>query len=371
MSNVIGLVFADMHDSTITDLTKIRTMGSVPFGARYRLIDFALSNLVNSGVNTVGVVTKANYQSLLDHLGPGAEWDLARKYGGLQLLPPYGHIGGGLYRGRMEALAGVKGFIQRSTAEYVIIADTDIIANIDMSKVVDYHIDQNADITIVYGKKYYPNELMLSKTVLSVGEDGHIYEVFVRPNREGEANTSMNIFVLKKQFLLDLITDTSSRNLYSFEVDVIQKKLKEYRIYGYRYTGYYEQIDSLLTYFRANMALADKSKRDELFDLSRPIYTKLRDDAPAKYGIDAAVKNSLIADGCSIEGVVENCVLFRGVRIGRGTRVRNSILLQDTVVGDKCDLNYVITDKNVTVGSYKSMIGTDDYPVFVTKGATV
>ncbi|GHV45957.1 glucose-1-phosphate adenylyltransferase subunit GlgD [Clostridia bacterium] len=371
MGNVLGLVFASMHDLTITDLTKLRTMSSVPFGARYRLIDFTLSNMVNSGINEIGVVTKSNYQSLLDHLGSGAEWDLNRKNGGLQILPPYGHAGGGLYRGRLDALSGVYDYISESTADYVLMSDCDVVVNLDLRAALEYHKEKKADITIIYGKGNYTAAEMLTKTVLEVKDDGQVYDVLVRPDKAGEFNTSMNLFFLKRDFLLELIKETTARNLYSFEVDVIQHKLNDFRIFGYKYSGYYEQIDSVTGYFKANMALMDKAKRTELFNDDRLIYTKIRDEAPAKYGIEANASNSLVADGCVIEGNVENCVLFRGVKIGKGAVVKNSILMQDTIVGDKCELNYVIADKDVRVGAYRSMYGAPDYPVFISKGAEV
>lgn len=371
MANVQGIIFANMHDTTITDLTKTRTMGSVPFGARYRLIDFTLSNMVNSGITTVGVITKANYQSLLNHLGAGGEWDLGRKTGGLQILPPYGHAGGGLYRGRLEALHGVINYLQTSSAEYILMSDCDVIVNLDYKAVIDYHISKGADITVVYGRRNYSTSQLRTKTVFGVNDEGQIYDVLIRPDKEGEYNTSMNIFVLKRDFLVELVRETASRNLYSFEVDILQHKVKDFKIFGYKYGKYYEQIDSILSYFHSSMALMDGEKRAALFHTDRPIYTKVRDEPPAKHGIDARLKNSLVADGCIVEGSVENCVLFRGVKIGRGAVVKNSILMQNTVIGEKCEMNYVITDKNVNVGSYRSLFGTEEYPVFVAKGANV
>lgn len=371
MSNVLGLIFANMHDSTITDLTKLRTMGSVPFGARYRLIDFTLSNMVNSGINTVGVITKANYQSLLDHLGSGAEWDLSRKTGGLHLLPPYGHINGGLYRGRMEALAGVIDFIRYADAEYVLISDTDVIANIDFKKVVENHEETGADITVVYAKTVCDSERSRTKTILSVNDTGKVYDVLVHPEISGEHNVSLNMFILKKDFLQNLIIDKAGKNLYNFEVDVLQHMLPELNVYGYKFEGYNAQIDSIKTYFNSNMELMNANVRKELFNSDGPIYTKVRDEAPAKYGLDSVCKNSIIADGCIIEGTVENSVLFRGVKIGKNAVVRNCILMQDTVVGEKCEMNYVITDKDVMIGNYRSICGTETYPIFVGKGASV
>ena len=179
------------------------------------------------------------------------------------------------------------------------------------------------------------------------------------------------MFVVRKDFLLDVIRDAESRNLYSFEVDVLQKRLHDIKVLGYKYDRPFSQIDSMNTYFKSNMSLVDKSLRDKLFMSDAPIYTKVRDDAPAKYGIDADVKNSLVADGCIIEGTVENCVLFRGVKVEKGAKVKNCILMQDTYVGEKAEMNFVITDKNVSISEYRSLAGTESYPVFVNKGVTV
>ena len=371
MSNVLGLIFANMHELTVTDLTKNRAMASVPFGARYRLIDFPLSNMVNSGISTIGIVTKSNYQSLLDHVAAGDEWDLSRKNGGLHFLPPYSNDITGLYRGRLEALIGVNGFISKSDSDYVIMTDCDCVVNIDFKKLVDFHEEKGADITVVYGKKDFTEEQTKTRTILKVDDNSEVYDVLVRPEIKGTLNASMNIFIMSKDFLINIINAAASRNLYSFEVDVLQHRLKEFKVFGYEFKGYYSQIDGIRSYYQANIELMDRNNRKELFNLNDPIYTKVRDEAPAKYGIEAAVKNCIIADGCIIEGTVENSVLFRGVKIGKGAVVKNCILMQDTTVGEKCELNYVISDKNVVVGNYRSVGGTIDYPVFINKGATV
>ncbi len=373
MSNVLGLIFANMHELTVTDLTKNRAMASIPFGARYRLIDFPLSNMVNSGISNVGVVTKSNYQSLLDHIGSGDEWDLSRKTGGLHFLPPYSNIfsNGGLYRGRLEALAGVEGFIKNAHADYVLLTDCDCVANVDYKKVVDYHEEKGADITVVYGRSVFTPEQTKTRTILKVSDQGEVCDVLIRPDLSGEFDASMNIFVMSKEFLLKTISESVSRNLYSFEIDILQHKLAELKVFGYRFDGYYSQIDGIQAYYQANMDLMNKEVRTELFNLTDPIYTKVRDDAPAVYGLEASAKNSLIADGCVVEGTVENSVLFRGVKVGKGAVIKNCILMQDTEVGDKCELNYVIADKNVKVGNYRSLCGTVDYPVFVNKNSAV
>ena len=369
--SVLGLIFANMHDDTVVDLTKSRTMGSILFGGRYRLIDFPLSNMVNSGISEVGVITKSNYQSLLDHLGSGREWDLARKKGGLHLLPPFGHVGSGIYRGRLEALYGVWDFVKNSTADYVLMSDCDVVANIDYSDVVQAHIESEADITLIYGKSILSMEQAKHSTVVSVSEDGRVYDILLNPQISGACDISLNMFVVSKEFLKNIVLEAASRSLYSFEKDVLQAHVKEYRIMAYRHDGYFSKIDSTDSYYKANMALLDLNNCKKLFLEECPIYTKIRDNPPVKYGLDANVKNSLIADGCVIEGTVENSILFRGVKVGKGAVVKNAILMQDTSIGQKCDINYVITDKKVNIGNYRLLTGSQFYPLFVGKGATI
>lgn len=368
---VLGLIFSNMHDGTINDLTKERTMGSVLFGGRYRLIDFPLSNMVNSGIDEVGVITKSNYQSLLDHLGSGREWDLASKNGGLHLLPPFSHVSSGMYRGRLEALYGVWDFIKTSGADYVVLSDCDVVANIDYSKIVDAHISSGADITAVYAKDVVSVEQAQKATVFGINDDGRIVDVLVSPHLSGACNISLNMFVLSKEFLKNIVLEANSRGLVSFEKDILQARTHDYKIMAYRFDGYFSRICSMDTFYKANMNLLNTENRNKLFIANKPIYTKVRDNPPAKFAIGAKVKNSLIGDGCIIEGTVENSILFRGVKIGKGAVVKNCILMQDTNIGAKCEVNCVISDKNVVVGDMRMLTGSENYPLYIGKGAVI
>lgn len=368
---VLGLIFSNMHDGTINDLTKERTMGSVLFGGRYRLIDFPLSNMVNSGIDEVGVITKSNYQSLLDHLGSGREWDLASKNGGLHLLPPFSHVSSGMYRGRLEALYGVWDFIKTSGADYVVLSDCDVVANIDYSKIVDAHISSGADITAVYAKDVVSVEQAQKATVFGINDDGRVVDVLVSPHLSGACNISLNMFVLSKEFLKNIVLEANSRGLVSFEKDILQARTHDYKIMAYRFDGYFSRICSMDTFYKANMNLLNTENRNKLFIANKPIYTKVRDNPPAKFAIGAKVKNSLIGDGCIIEGTVENSILFRGVKIGKGAVVKNCILMQDTNIGAKCEVNCVISDKNVVVGDMRMLTGSENYPLYIGKGAVI
>ena len=368
---VLGLIFSNMHDNTIADLTKERTMGSVLFGGRYRLIDFPLSNMVNSGIDEVGVITKSNYQSLLDHLGSGREWDLASKNGGLHLLPPFSHVSSGMYRGRLEALYGVWDFIKTSDADYVVLSDCDVVASVDFASIVDSHISSGADITAVYAKDVITVEQAQKATVFGINDDGRIVDVLTNPYMSGACNVSLNMFVLSKEFLKNLVLEANSRGLVSFEKDILQARTHEYKIMAYRFDGYFSRICSMDTFYKANMNLLSTANREKLFLQTRPIYTKVRDNPPAKFAIGAKVKNSLIGDGCIIEGTVENSVLFRGVKVGKGAVVKNSILMQDTVIGSKCEVSCVVSDKNVKVSDMRMLTGSQNYPLYLGKGAVI
>ena len=370
MGNVLGLVFANMHDTTLGDMTKNRTMGSVMFGGRYRLIDFPLSNMVNSGISEVGVITKSNYQSLLDHLGSAREWDLARKKGGLYILPPFGNVESTLYRGRIEALYGAMSFIKHSRAKYVILSDCDVVTNIDYKPIVAAHIESGADITAVAHTGVYSSDDIKTSTVFNVDADKNVTSVLINPDISGTCTTSLNVFVMSMDFLIETVNDAMARGNVSFERNILQEKCRELKIKIYEYDNYFSKLNSPESYFKSNMALLEPENARKLFVPKRSIYTKVSDNAPVKYDLDSKVSNSLIADGCIIEGEVENSVLFRGVKVGKGAKVKNCILMQGTV-GDNAELNYLITDKNVSICENHILTSSPQYPMYVGKGASV
>ena len=371
MGNVLGLVFANMHDTTLGDMTKNRTMGSVMFGGRYRLIDFPLSNMVNSGISEVGVITKSNYQSLLDHLGSAREWDLARKKGGLYILPPFGNVESTLYRGRIEALYGAMSFIKHSRAKYVILSDCDVLTNIAYNPIVAAHIESGADITAVAHTGVYSSDDIKTSTVFNVDADKNVTSVLINPDISGTCTTSLNVFVMSMDFLIETVNDAMARGNVSFERNILQEKCRELKIKIYEYDNYFSKLNSPESYFKSNMALLEPENARKLFVPKRSIYTKVSDNAPVKYDLDSKVSNSLIADGCIIEGEVENSVLFRGVKVGKGAKVKNCILMQGTVVGDNAELNYLITDKNVSICENHILTSSPQYPMYVGKGASV
>ena len=373
-----GLIFSNIHDQSIPEMTRRRTMASIPFGCRYRLIDFALSNMVNSEITNVGVITHYNYQSLMDHIGNGKDWDLARRSGGIKILPPYvaayeNHAAGKLYESRLEALMGSANFINRCGADYVVLSDCDVIMNIDLSRVIEEHIKSEAYITIVAKKVDVKNSLFdKSVDVLSTNEEGRVTDITFAMPKRGSCYVNTNLMVISRTDLQNIVSDSIAHGYKSFTRDIIMKQFKKKLIRAYCFDGFAACISSLENYFSTSMMLLDDNVRRDLFAApDRKIYTKIRNSAPTKYATDAVVKNSMVADGCTIEGAVENSIIFRGVHVGKGTVVKNSILLQDTYVGSNASLNCVIADKNVVIKDGRTLSGYETMPFFIGKGTMV
>jgi len=372
-----GLIFSNIHDSNIPELTRFRTLASVPFGCRYRLIDFALSNMVNSNITKVGIITHNNYQSLMDHIGNGKDWDLARRSGGIKILPPFitaydNNTAQKLYTTRLEALMGVTNFISRCNEDYIVLTDCDVVCNIDLTDVIAQHTETDADVTVVT-KKINVAEHELSSHVYVVSRDGegNVTEILeYSADVKGVQEVSMNIMVFKRLYLLNAIQDAAAHGYTNIYRDIINRQ--EGKVLVYEYDGYYEVISSLAGYFRTNMTLLDPAVRAELVaSREAPIYTKVRNSAPTRYADTAKVRNSLVADGCVIEGTVENSIIFRGVHIGKGTVVKNCILLQDTYVGTGAKLDCVIADKSVMIKDGRTLAGHETLPFFLPKGVMV
>ena len=375
--SVAGLIFSNIHDNNVPEFTNVRTMASVPFGCRYRLIDFPLSNMVNSGITKIGIITHNNYQSLVDHLGTGKDWDLARRSGGIKLLPPFiasydAATGSKLYTTRLEALMGVTHFISRCNEDHLVLSDCDGICNIDLSDVIDAHVANNADITVVT-RRLNDDELdMRDITAITADENGVVTDASAYVKGMSGTEVSTNIVVVNRMFLLGALRDAAAHGFKHFYKDIVARRIGRARIHRYMYEKTFIHINSLEGYFASSMKLLDPEIRNSLFGVDNmPVYTKLRNSSPTRYTADAKVTNSYVADGCVIEGTVENCIIFRGVHIGKGTVVKNCVLLQDTYTGNNVTLNCVITDKNVTICDGRMLSGHTTMPFFIPKGAKV
>lgn len=376
VKSALGIIFPNAYDELVPELTSERLMASIPFASRYRMIDFVLSSMVNSGIDNISILARQNYHSLMDHLGSGREWDLTRKNGGLTVWPPFAEKTMNVYKGRIEALAHIIGFLSSQKEKYVIISDTNIAASFDFKKFIQAHIDAEADVTVAYTREPLPQSAINAK-LMNKGmyytydiEDGRVQKLYINPQTPGVQNFGMNIYCIEREFLIRMVKDAYMQGAVYFERDVLAKSLDQIRVIGYEYDGYYGRISDMKSYFDENMRLLEDENLDELFK-NGTIYTKLRDDNPTRYIGDAKVSNIMAADGCVIEGEVENCVLFRGVKVGKGAVVKNCVLMQDTVIEEGANIEYIITDKSARITSGKEVKGTDTFPVFVAKHQVV
>ncbi len=368
--NAFCILFTDTYennDGKIRELSSARTLASIPFGGRYRLVDFMLSSLVGAGVGDIGVITKSKYGSLVDHLGWGKDWDLNRKNGGLKILTPFASDAVFSGDNQFDILRSVNGYIESMLEEYCIIADANMVVNLDFKAIFDAHQKSNADITI-----------LCRESVPKAGDitlcmaDGVVQDVLVHTTEsDALAVVALNILILKKSLLRELIDWGVTYGWKSFGKDVITKKFRELRICGYQHTGYCKLIDSLEVYLKASLEMLNSEKRNEIFKGTQPILTRVKDSVPTKYGDHAHVKNSYIADGCVIDGAVENSIIFRSVRIEKGAQVKNSVIMQNTIVEENAVLSGVISDKNVRITMGKTLSGCDTLPLVIQKGKFV
>lgn len=368
-NNVLGIIFSNAYDSALSEITSLRAMGSVPFCSRYRLIDFPLSSMVNSGISKVGIITKSNYQSLMDHLGTGKPWDLSRKREGMFILPPFHEAQSGVYKGKISALEGISKFLQYSKEEFVILSDCNSLYNINLKNLMKFHKDKNADISIIYNSGKIPK--LSNIMCFDINDENRITGITVHADADGEGNYSGNIILMRKALLEKLISEAKSLNLTSLEKDIFLKNVNKLKIYGYKAEGFFQTIDSLRSYFDISRMLLKPENMKSLFDKDSPIYTKVRDDMPAIYGLESKVKNSLIADGCVIDGEVENSIIFRGVRIAKGAVVKNCIIMQDSYISEGAMLENVIADKLVVLRPGKKLAGASNYPVYIGKDIVI
>ena len=370
-ANALGVIFANSYDNLVPELVAERTMASIPFAGRYRMIDFTLSNMANSGVDNVSIIVRKNYHSLMDHLGSGREWDLTRKRGGLNIIPPFAERSVKLYSGRVDALASVLSWLSAQKERYVILSDSNIAMNFNFNKLLEAHIESGADVTMVYNRSEIPDGARNDNYTIRIDANGRVTELLSNDYRPGMQNLSMNLYIIERESLIQLVRDAAVRGLVYFERDILARNLSLLNVKAFEYTGYAARIADMKSYFDENMRLLQPGNVDKLFDSANPIYTKIRDDNPTRYLEGSKVKNCLVADGCVIEGTVENSVLFRGCTIKKGAVVKNSVLMQDTIVEENCSVDYVVTDKNVHITTGKQLCGTDSFPVFVAKNHTV
>ena len=370
MQGMHGIVFSYEKKSDLHELIENRVHGSIPFAGGYRAVDFVLSNFVNAGVTDVGVIMHGKCQSLLDHLGSGKSWGLSRNRGGLKLLPAFAYNekrgGDGLFRGRMEALGSVRDYLRQILQEYVVLADSDLVINLPLQQVLQEHRESGADITCVCTAQ--PGEQL--DTYLTLDDTGRIVDTAYGPYGSS-GYRFLDVFILRRELLLEIVDECAAHNRYSFRRDVLQDMGKRYCFRAWVWDGYAARIHSVSSYYERSMELLRPEIRAELFVPERPIFAK-ENDSPSSF-IDPSGEcvNSLIGDGCDIQGSVRNCILFRGVKVEKGAVVEDSILFKDTVVKSGAAIRCVIADKNVTIQENVTLTGHAKYPMVLAKGSRV
>lgn len=376
-SNVLGIIFPNSYDALVPELTSERLMASVPFAGRYRMIDFILSSMVNAGIDNISIVVRENYLSLMDHLGSGREWDLTRKNGGLNIIPPFARKDTKIYNGRIGALANLLVFLKQQKEKYVVMADSHIAVNFNFKAMIDQHIANKADITIAYEDREIPEAFLKSDNIskglyYTLQLDGDdVKAIKINSKENGVKHLGMNIYIAERELLIDLVSEAFINGQSYFERDILIPNLETLKIQGYKSVEYAARLTCVKAYFDENMKLLSDENLDALFRTDRPIYTKVRDDNPTRYIKGAKVKNTMAADGCVIEGTVENSVLFKGVKIGKGAVVKNCVVMQDSVIEDGAHIEYLITDKDVTISPNVEMKGSKSFPIYIAKAKTV
>ena len=373
MKNVMGVIYTGENDSRLRELTQVRAIAALPVAGRYRVIDFLVSSMVNSGMKNVGVIMQKNYHSLMDHLGSGKEWDLHGKNDGLHILPPFlTRENVGVYTGTLDALRSNSDYMIRSKQEYVVFSGSNIIYNAHLDQFVRFHKESGADVTVMYTKDDSMKRDEYG-TYLTIAEDGCVTDIEVEPTHPTLEHTYMEVVVMKREMLRSLVDKGVAHGMHDFRRDVLLRLVQDSKVTvnAWEYTGPAWRLDSVQSFFKFNMDMLDSANRRRLLPADLPVYTKVRDEMPARYAEGSSVVNSLVADGCVIEGTVENCILARGVRVAPGAVVRNCIIMQDGQVHSGAEISNCILDKQVVIEGNARLFGPVEYPIVIPKKVVV
>ena len=371
MKGMHGIIFSYEKKTGLRELIEHRIHGSIPIGGDYRVVDFMLSNMVNAGIQDVGIIMHGKCQSMLDHLGNGKSWDLSRKRGGLTLLPAFAYTENrgsvGQFRGKVEALGCVLDYLEEDVRQdYVVLSDSDLVINIPLDDVLRDHIASGADMTCVCTSN--PGEG--GDTYFKLDQTGRIIDTAYALHTP-EGYCSLNLYVISKELLIRLVRDCVSHNQYSFSRDILQAMGNKLHFHAYVWDGYAARINSVQGYYERSMELLKSDIRAELFCPQRPIYAKENDASSTYIDPTGECVNSLIADGCDIQGSVRNSIIFRGVKVEKGAQVDGCILFKNTVVKKDAIIKHVIADKYVTINEGRVLTGHEHYPMVLGRGSEV
>ncbi|MCL2392214.1 MAG: glucose-1-phosphate adenylyltransferase subunit GlgD [Oscillospiraceae bacterium] len=368
----VGLCLSDPHPDRAGDGSPSRTLSAAYFAGRYHLVDFMLSNMVNSKIYNIGMILNSHYQSLIEHIGMGKEWDLARKSGGVTFFPPYHADERRSVNNELDGpLQRAAAFLAESHHEYVILADSSVVCNIDYRPAIEAHKKSGADITAIYTKKHITAGEREHLIVFKISENGKVIGVDKAGDLSGQINLSLGSYIIPKKTFIQLTAGEKNCGMMHFSKTILAGALDRLVVAAYEFRGYSAHICSPQTFYHYNMEMLDTEKRNALFDFEgRMIFTNARDSLPTKYGTSANIRNSLVADGCQIEGTLINSIICRNVRIGAGAVVKNCILLDGTIVEKNASLDCIISDRMVIISENRNMMGYRTYPVYI-EGARV
>lgn len=367
MNHVIGLINLHEDNRLIKEITRERPIATIPFAGRYRLIDFVLSSMVNSGIISVGIFLPDKAPSVLDHLRAGKDWDLARRREGLFYLAP-ADDDGKTRPSELKTFYKSLEVMRNDPQDYVLLAGGHTVFNMDFNNMLRFRQNTNADITMLYYKG--TKEMSIPSTILAAEENGLITDIANQPVIYENSNVSMGIYLMSRKVFIDIVEHAYERGGSDFLIDGIMQMLPKYNIYGYCHDGYVSIVNSMISYYKTSMDLLNPNIWRELF-IDTPIYTRVKDDVPAQYKSRANVHNSLVSNGCVIEGSVDNDILFRNVKIEKGVEIKNSIIMQGCDIKESSLIENVICDKNVIVSPKKWLKGADNYPFIVEKNTVI
>lgn len=360
----IGIILAGGKNERLQELTHNRALAAMPVAGSYRAVDFALSNMTNSGISKVAVVTQYNSRSLVEHLSSSKWWDFGRKHGGLFVFTPFiTHDNSLWYRGTADAIYQNLTYLKDSHEPYVVISQGDGIIKQDYNDILKYHIKNRADVTIVC--KRVEDEDLSRFGHVTVNEDNRITDFEEKPIDPVDNLVSTGTYIIRRRLLIELIEASASEGRYDFVTDIIIRYRKQKNIMAYMHEGHWRSIAALDTYYRANMEFLRKDLRDEFFKVYPSILSKVEDEPPAKFNQGSNVSNTLCSSGCIVNGTISNSLLFRKVFVGKNTVIRNSIILDGTYIGDNCVIENCIVDSRSTIGDNAVFMSDGDEPKIV------
>ena len=363
----VGIILAGGNSHKMRELTQRRAIAAMPVAGSYRAIDFALSNMSNSRIQKVAVLTQYNARSLNEHLNSSKWWDFGRKQGGLYVFTPTITADNGYwYRGTADAIYQNLDFLRKCHEPYVIIASADAVYKMNYNKVLEYHIQKKADVTVVCKKLDTEQEASRFGT-LKLNEDMRIEEFEEKPMLAMSNTISAGIYVIRRRLMIDLIEHCAEEERHDFVTDILIRYKNLKRMYGYEIKDYWNNISTVEAYYRTNLDFLKPEVRRYFFREYPEVYSKVSDLPPAKYNPGAIVKNSLVGSGSIINGTVENSVLFKKTFVGNNCVIKNSVILNDVYLGDNTYIENCIVESRDTISANTRHVGTNGVKVVVEK----